>query len=107
MSSSPFETVDCVVIGAGVVGLVLLSTLLNLLGVFACYVGVFFVMPIGFAMVSVAYRQVFPAGGAFSLRRPDFDDPEPDEPAEDPPFVTAVQAEPPRPRHDSSVKKPE
>ena len=44
----------------GVIGLVLLNFLMGLLGVLACYVGAIFVMPIHFAAVAVAYRQVFP-----------------------------------------------
>jgi hypothetical protein len=60
----------------GVLGLVLLTTLLSLVGVLACYVGVFFVMPIHFAAVAVAYRQVFPeAEGAV----PPADGPEADD----------------------------
>jgi hypothetical protein len=43
-----------------VLGLTLLNGLLGLLGVMCCYVGAFFVMPIGFAAVWTAYRQVFP-----------------------------------------------
>jgi hypothetical protein len=44
----------------GVVGLMFLWTLLSLAGALACYVGAFLVMPIYFAAVAVAYRQVFP-----------------------------------------------
>lgn len=44
----------------GVLGVVLLSSLLSLLGLLACYVGMFFELPIGLAMVAIAYRQVFP-----------------------------------------------
>ena len=44
----------------GLVGLVLLNFLMTLIGMLACYVGAFFVMPIHFAAVAVAYRQVFP-----------------------------------------------
>jgi uncharacterized membrane protein len=46
----------------GVIGLVLLSTLMNMLGAMACYVGLFFVMPIHFAAIAVAYERVFPRG---------------------------------------------
>jgi uncharacterized membrane protein len=45
---------------AGVLGLVLLIYLLDIVGVLACYVGWFFVMPIHFAAIAVAYRKVFP-----------------------------------------------
>ena len=44
----------------GMVGLILLNFLLGILGVFACYVGVFFVMPISFASYAAAYRRIFP-----------------------------------------------
>jgi hypothetical protein len=44
----------------GVVGLVLLNFLLTFVGLLACYVGAFFVMPVHFAAIAVAYRQVFP-----------------------------------------------
>jgi uncharacterized membrane protein len=44
----------------GVLGLVLLTTLLNILGSLACCIGQFFVAPIHFAAVAVAYRLVFP-----------------------------------------------
>src|SRR5206468_605023 len=45
---------------AGVVGLVLLNGMLGLVGAMCCYVGAFFVMPITFGAILVAYRQVFP-----------------------------------------------
>ncbi|PYS81331.1 MAG: hypothetical protein DMF70_09420 [Acidobacteria bacterium] len=44
----------------GMLGLILLNFLLGILGVFACYVGVFFVMPISFASYAAAYRRIFP-----------------------------------------------
>jgi hypothetical protein len=44
----------------GVIGLVLLNYLLTAAGGLACYVGAFFVMPIHFAAIAVAYRKVFP-----------------------------------------------
>lgn len=44
----------------GVLGLVLLTGLVTLLGMLACYVGAVFVMAVHFAAVAVAYRQVFP-----------------------------------------------
>ncbi len=43
----------------GVLGLLIITTGLGLLGVLACYIGAFFVLPIGFAAWSIAYRQVF------------------------------------------------
>jgi hypothetical protein len=43
----------------GVIGLVLLSMLLTLVGYAACCVGVFFVLPVHFAANAVAYREVF------------------------------------------------
>lgn len=45
----------------GVLGLVLLTTLLGFAGVLLCYVGAIFIMPISFAAWSIAYRQVFAA----------------------------------------------
>lgn len=45
----------------GVLGLVLLQSLLSLAGVMACYVGVFFVMPVVIGATAVAYRKIFPA----------------------------------------------
>jgi hypothetical protein len=48
----------------GVLGLVVLNNLLSILGVMACYVGAFFIMPVHFATIVVAYRQVFPADGS-------------------------------------------
>jgi hypothetical protein len=44
----------------GMLGLILLNFLLGILGVLACYVGVFFVMPISFAGYAAAYRRIFP-----------------------------------------------
>jgi hypothetical protein len=44
----------------GMLGLVLLNTLLSILGVFACYVGAIFVIPISFAAYAAAYRRIFP-----------------------------------------------
>lgn len=41
------------------VGLSLLGALLSTAGVLCCYVGVFFVMPITYASMAVAYEQVF------------------------------------------------
>lgn len=44
----------------GIVGLVLLNTLLGIGGMFVCYVGGFLVMPITLAAQAIAYRRVFP-----------------------------------------------
>jgi hypothetical protein len=44
----------------GVVGVVLLNMAISMLGLMCCYIGALFVMPLGFAAVSIAYRQVFP-----------------------------------------------
>ncbi len=44
----------------GIVGLVLLSFGLGIVGVLCCYVGVFFIMPIAVAAQAAAYRRVFP-----------------------------------------------
>lgn len=43
----------------GLLGMVLLSALLSFVGVLACYVGAFLVMPITFGAIAVAYEQVF------------------------------------------------
>jgi uncharacterized membrane protein len=43
----------------GVFGVIVLTQLLGMLGALACYFGIIFVLPITFAMVSVAYQQVF------------------------------------------------
>jgi hypothetical protein len=40
-------------------GMVLLTSLLSILGLMACYVGMIFVMPIGYAAIAKAYEQVF------------------------------------------------
>ena len=40
-------------------GLMLLTSLMSLVGVLACYAGAFFVMPIGYAAIAKAYEQVF------------------------------------------------
>ncbi len=44
----------------GVLGLVLLTTVMGFAGLLACYVGAFLVVPISFAALDVAYRRVFP-----------------------------------------------
>jgi hypothetical protein len=43
-------------------GMMLLTTLLNFVGVLFCYVGAFLVVPIGFAAIATAYEQVFGLG---------------------------------------------
>ncbi|HXI24522.1 MAG TPA: hypothetical protein VNG71_11720, partial [Pyrinomonadaceae bacterium] len=45
---------------AGILSLVLLNFLLGFVGMLACYVGAFLVMPISFAANAVAFRRVFP-----------------------------------------------
>jgi uncharacterized membrane protein len=49
---------------SGIIGLILLMAGLGILGVLACYIGVFFVMPISFGAYAVAYRRVFPETGS-------------------------------------------
>lgn len=44
----------------GILGLMLLMCGLGILGVFACYFGVFLIMPVSFAADAAAYRRVFP-----------------------------------------------
>lgn len=62
----------------GVLGVVLLNVLLSMLGQLACCVGMFFVLPVHFAAIAVAYRQVFPEEHMEPLPRTpeerDFDD---------------------------------
>jgi hypothetical protein len=48
----------------GVLGLVLLNFGAGIAGMLLCYVGAFLLMPLGFAAIAVAYRQVFPDQGA-------------------------------------------
>lgn len=48
---------------SGIIGLLLLVCGMGILGVLACYVGAFLVMPISFAGYAVAYRRVFPETG--------------------------------------------
>jgi len=45
----------------GILSLLLLNFAIGMLGVLACYVGVFFIMPISLASYAVAYRRVFPS----------------------------------------------
>jgi uncharacterized membrane protein len=44
----------------GVLGLMLLNTLLGFVGVLCCGVGVYFYLPVAFASQAVAFRRVFP-----------------------------------------------
>lgn len=44
----------------GMLGLLFLGFLLSFVGMLACYVGAFFIMPIYFGAIAVAYRKVFP-----------------------------------------------
>jgi uncharacterized membrane protein len=44
----------------GVLGLVLLTQLMSMLGVLVCFVGVYLELPLHFAMTVIAYRQIFP-----------------------------------------------
>jgi hypothetical protein len=55
----------------GVLGLVLLTMLLGFVGLFACYVGAIFVLPISFAANTIAYRQVFPSRLDMAETEPD------------------------------------
>lgn len=53
-------------------GMMLLTSLLSIVGVLACYVGVFFVFPIVYAAIAKAYEQVFGLsdGSQFSSNLP-------------------------------------
>jgi uncharacterized membrane protein len=44
----------------GALGLLFLNVLLGIVGLLFCYIGAFFVMPVGLAAWAVAYRKVFP-----------------------------------------------
>jgi uncharacterized membrane protein len=54
----------------GIIGLLLLMCVLGILGVLACYIGVFLMMPVSFAAYAAAYRRVFPDSGSFSSSSP-------------------------------------
>lgn len=56
-------------------GLSIMSGLLNFVGVLLCYVGVFFIFPISYAALAVAYEQVF--GISNSPLRPNMPPPPP------------------------------
>ena len=47
----------------GLLGMVILCSLLNIAGVMLCYVGVFLTLPISYAAVAAAYEQVFGLAG--------------------------------------------
>jgi uncharacterized membrane protein len=55
----------------GVLGLMILCWLFSLIGVIACYVGVFLVVPITLAAQATAYRQVFPEEESLLITPPD------------------------------------
>ena len=57
----------------GVLALVILVMFLSLLSLLACYVGVFFFLPLSMAMSMAAYRQVFPELESPLDRLHDFD----------------------------------
>jgi uncharacterized membrane protein len=42
-----------------ILGMMILTSLMSVIGVLACYVGAFLVMPIGYAALAKAYEQVF------------------------------------------------
>lgn len=54
----------------GVLGLMLLNGLFTILGVLACFIGVYFYLPIAIASQAVAYRRVFPDIGQFGQYPP-------------------------------------
>ena len=55
---------------SGIIGLILLICGLSILGLIACYVGFFLVMPVSFAAYAAAYRRVFPRTDSFSFSTP-------------------------------------
>ena len=59
----------------GLLGMMLLSSLLTFAGVLFCYVGAFLVMPITFGAIAVAYEQVF--GLSAGTGQPDLPPPPP------------------------------
>jgi uncharacterized membrane protein len=68
----------------GVVGVILLNFLLGLVGYLACCIGVFFVMPLHFAAIAVAYRAVFPDQGPEKPRTDEYGDYDDDQPVIEP-----------------------
>jgi hypothetical protein len=81
----------------GVLGLLILYTLLQFAGALLCFVGAYLIMPITFAAFAVAYRQVFPLR---QLAYDFADDAEPEAEAEPAPNgsrgVTGIQSQPTR-----------
>jgi hypothetical protein len=76
----------------GVLGLVILWTLLSFAGVFLCYVGAFLLLPLHFAAVAVAYRDVFPARQVLELENVALpDEPEPSPMLESRPSSTDIR----------------
>ena len=61
----------------GVFGVIVLTQLLGMLGVLLCYFGMIFVLPITFAMVSVAYQQAFHEEETLADVTAEFDEPAP------------------------------
>ena len=64
----------------GVFGVIVLTQLLGMLGALVCYVGMVFVLPITFAMVSIAYVQVFHDEETLEDVVEEFEDPAPASP---------------------------
>jgi hypothetical protein len=54
----------------GILGLWLLLLLLDFVGVLLCYIGAIFEVPLRFAILAVAYRQMFPAEGSILFEPP-------------------------------------
>jgi hypothetical protein len=63
----------------GLVGLLLLTTVLSFLGLLACYIGAIFFLPLSYAMIAIAYRQVFPAAESIAFSPLDDDYPDDDD----------------------------
>jgi uncharacterized membrane protein len=54
----------------GILGLILVLCGLGILGLLACYVGVFLVLPVSFAAYAAAYRRVFPESATPNFASP-------------------------------------
>lgn len=54
----------------GILGLIFLMLGLGILGLLACYIGVFLLMPVSFATYAAAYRRVFPDTTAPAIPSP-------------------------------------
>jgi len=97
----------------GVFGLIVLTTLLSMVGVLACYVGAYLFMPVHMAAIMVAYRQVFPAEGSVLFLSPPPEWPEPSalEPHTAPSDLHGGQASPvtatPPPPSEPGVQRPD